>query len=494
MRYYEAGLKLDPRHPHLYTNLGSLLKDMGQLPQAVAMYRRAVEFNPSFDVALANLANAVKDTGDVEGSIPFYRRAVELNPKFPEAVCGLVNALGGVCNWQGRGGVGEEWLVDAQGQLRFVRTADGKRVREGYMRQISDLVRKQLVEGSAYGVGALRTYGGLDEWLTLVSQALYGVSPAEAGEAAMKPWVARFQFLLGDYDRSALRINEGGYLVRLVERLMRRIQRRWYVDAYGRNAYAPAGGPHPQRITPTQADVVRYRRPPLPPSLPPIPVPTVLPFHCFTLPVTARETRLISHRTGLRISHATLNQPWMPPIVYPPPRPPVDGKINVGYVSSDLGNHPLSHLMQSVFGYHDLSRFNVYVYATSPSDKSPYRLKIEAESQHFVDVSRLSTEQIVNRIVHDEIHVLINLSGYTKGARNEVFAARPAPVQMSYMGFASTLAAGWCDYFIVGASFPSLSSLMLTPADDRDCVALPAAGQTPSSALRASSRATSGAG
>jgi predicted O-linked N-acetylglucosamine transferase (SPINDLY family) len=34
------------------------------------------------------------------------------------------------------------------------------------------------------------------------------------------------------------------------------------------------------------------------------------------------------------------------------------------------------------------------------------------------------------KIVHDEIHVLVNLSGYTKGARNEVFAARPAPVQM----------------------------------------------------------------
>jgi predicted O-linked N-acetylglucosamine transferase (SPINDLY family) len=142
----------------------------------------------------------------------------------------------------------------------------------------------------------------------------------------------------------------------------------------------------------------------------------------------------------------------MPPIVYPPPRPPINGKINLGYVSSDLGNHPLSHLMQSVFGYHDLNRFNVFVYATSPSDKSPYRLKIENESQHFYDVSAESTQQIVDRIVQDEIHVLINLSGYTKGARNEVFAARPAPVQMSYMGFASTLSAGWCDYFIVGKS------------------------------------------
>ncbi|GAA5938259.1 hypothetical protein JCM1841_006809 [Sporobolomyces salmonicolor] len=448
LKYYEAGLKLDPKHPHLYTNLGSLLKDMGQLPQAVAMYKRAVDFNPTFDVALANLANAVKDTGQIQESIPYYRRAVQLNPNFPEAVCGLVNALGGVCDWQGRGGVNEEWIVDVNKQLVHIPTPAGRApVRSGYMAQISDLVAKQLKDGLSYGVGSLRTYGGVKEWLAVISQALYDASP-EAASDVMTSWHARLSFLLGDFDRSVAPVNEGGYLIRLVERLMRRIQRRWYLAEYGPMVYA-AENQAPKRIMPTQADAIRYRRPQLPPSLPPIPVPTVLPFHCFTLPVTARETRLISHRTGLRISHSTLNQPWMPPIVYPPPRPPLNGKINLGYVSSDLGNHPLSHLMQSVFGYHDLSRFNVFVYATSPSDKSPYRLKIESESQHFVDVSAETTQQIVDRIVRDEIHVLVNLSGYTKGARNEVFAARPAPVQMSYMGFASTLSAGWCDYFIV---------------------------------------------
>lgn len=84
--FQRAGLALDPKHPHLYTNLGSLLKDMGQLAQAVQMYRMAVEYNPTFvspcpplrvvtgpdflfpdskDVALANLANAIKDTGHI---------------------------------------------------------------------------------------------------------------------------------------------------------------------------------------------------------------------------------------------------------------------------------------------------------------------------------------------------------------------------------------------------------------------------------------------
>lgn len=343
--------------------------------------------------------------------------------------------------------------MDEQLQLQRVeKPKDGRRIQQGYHGAIADLVRRQLNDGYSYGVGSLAACGTLQQWLSVISQALYGVEPAQAGEL-MKPWIARLTWLFGKYDRAASRVNEGGYLIRLVERLMRRIQRRWYLSTFGAQVFANPAAPAPQPIVPKSSDVVHYRRPLLPPTLPPIPVPTVLPFHCFTLPVTARETRLISHRTGLRISHATLNQPWMPPIVYPPPRPPIDGKINVGYVSSDLGNHPLSHLMQSVFGLHDLSRFNVFVYATSPSDKSPYRQKIEAESQHFLDVSHLGTQQIVERIVQDQIHVLINLSGYTKGARNEVFAARPSPVQLSYMGFASTLSAGWCDYVIVGMSF-----------------------------------------
>ncbi|GAA6035349.1 hypothetical protein JCM8097_008826 [Rhodosporidiobolus ruineniae] len=448
LSYYQMGLKLDPRHPHLYTNLGSLLKDMGKLAEAVEMYKQAVAFNPTFDVALANLANAVKDTGQIQESIPYYREAVKLNPNFPEAVCGLVNALGGVCDWQGRGGVGEEWLVDGNKQLEYIPAVPGKPLpRKGYMAQISDLVAKQLRDGHSYGVGALRSCGGLNDWLNLIAMAIYGTTVQHAPSEPMQIWASRLSFLLSDFDRARSTVNEGGYLIRLVERLMRRIQRRWYIAEFGKTTYAD--GQQPNRIVPTQQDVVNYRRPPLPPSLPPIPVPTVLPFHCFTLPVTARETRLISHRTGLRISHSTLNQPWMPPIVYPPPRPPINGKLNIGYVSSDLGNHPLSHLMQSVFGYHDLDKFNVFVYATSPSDNSPYRQKIESESQHFFDVAHESTQQIVERIVRDEIHVLVNLSGYTKGARNEVFAARPAPVQMSYMGFASTLSAGWCDYFIV---------------------------------------------
>lgn len=117
--------------------------------------------------------------------------------------------------------------------------------------------------------------------------------------------------------------------------------------------------------------------------------------------------------------------------------------------------------MQSVFGMHDLSRAKAFCYATTASDRSSHRAQIEREAPVFHDASSWSTERLVNQIVQDEIHILVNLNGYTRGARNEVFAARPAPIQMSFMGFAGTLGAEWCDYLL--ADETAIPSTTLRP-------------------------------
>ena len=104
--------------------------------------------------------------------------------------------------------------------------------------------------------------------------------------------------------------------------------------------------------------------------------------------------------------------------------------------------------MQSVFGFHDLSRAKAFCYATTASDNSIHRQQIEREAPVFHDASGWSAERLVQQILRDKIHILVNLNGYTRGARNEVFAARAAPIQMSFMGFAGTLGAEWCDYLL----------------------------------------------
>ncbi|KAL2021482.1 hypothetical protein VTK56DRAFT_7115 [Thermocarpiscus australiensis] len=420
LAYYNYGLTLDPKHVHLHTNLGSLLKDIGHLDMAISMYEQAVACDGTFDIALTNLANAVKDRGRIGDAIKYYQRAVAANPEFAEAVCGLSTALNSVCDWRGRGGVWLEegrydrWHVDENGMLRDVR-AHGRG--SGLMKRVVDTVKRQLKESSTWGCGILQE----QSILQLVAQLRDAGSNITDHSLDLKAELRRW----------AGRPGEGYRILRLIERATVAAMRCWYRDKYIRGIQSPAG----------------YRRPKPPGNLPMPSAPTVLPFHTFTCPLTAKGVRMISQRNALRISFSTLRSPWIPATVYEPPGPP-NPHLNVGYVSSDFNNHPLAHLMQSVFGFHDPKRVKAFCYATTASDKSIHRQQIEREAPVFRDVSTWSSDRLVEQIVRDKIHILVNLNGYTRGARNEVFAARPAPIQMSFMGFAGTLGAEWCDYLL----------------------------------------------
>ena len=426
LAYYNYGLNLDPRHAHLYTNLGSLFKDIGQLNAAIKMYEKAVECDGNFDIALANLANAVKDQGRISDAIAYYERAVASNPEFAEAVCGLANALNSVCDWKGRGGVScspkgrDRWHVDDEGMLHDGRIPPFVNCRS-WIEKVVSIVDKQLRDGEGWGRGILHSIdmeGLLKQFDSVYTDRDLKNQSSMSMRRALEHWADNPW--------------EGAKVVRLVERATKRLGWQWYCDKYIR------------RRTCSTLD---RARPQLPAALAIPSAPTVLPFHTFTCPLSAWQIRRISQRNGLRISCSTLRAPWLPTRIYEPPAPP-SPQLHVGYVSSDFNNHPLAHLMQSVFGLHDRARVKAFCYATTAGDGSVHRQQIEREAPRFFDASSWSIDRLVNQVVEDGIHILVNLNGYTRGARNEVFAARPAPIQMSFMGFAGTLGAEWCDYLL----------------------------------------------
>ncbi|KAL2875539.1 hypothetical protein SGCOL_009308 [Colletotrichum sp. CLE4] len=324
LAYYNYGLTLDPKHVHLHTNLGSLLKDIGQLDLAIQMYEQAVQCDGNFDIALTNLANAVKDRGRISDAITYYKRAVHSNPEFAEAVCGLSTALNSVCDWRGRGGAllqggtYDRWHVDNDGMF-FDATKEDQG--SGLTKKVVDIVSRQLADASTWGVGVLQD----NDIASLVAQLC--LADGESTDAH-----SDFSAKLLSWSKSPW---EGSRLLRLVERGARAAMRR---------------------------------------------------------------------------------------------------------------------CMQSVFGFHDTARVKAFCYATTASDKSVHRLQIEREAPVFRDASTWTSDKLVEQIVQDNIHILVNLNGYTRGARNEIFAARPAPIQMSFMGFAGSLGAEWCDYLLADAT------------------------------------------
>ncbi|KAG9128319.1 hypothetical protein FRC07_000827 [Ceratobasidium sp. 392] len=433
--YYLQGLNLDPHHPHLLTNMGSLLKDEGKLEEAIKMYTRALEVKPDFDVALANIANATKDAGHLIEAIQYYKRAVLANPYFPESVIGLVNVLGSVCDWQGRGGLTLDLYLDPTGAIvpRPEGTIDPRR--PGFLDKLIEICDSQIVSGYRTNSGIIAADRTLDEWMATIEACTGPLS-----ETRRERWERCMGRFYRQFDRAEKCIYEAGSVVRLVEMLSRVLQRRWYVDMYGTAEKRSKGKSR-------EVDVSRYYRPLLPAAMVAPLALSVLPFHTFTLPLSTRRIRIISHRNAIRTSYLALSQDWLPRHVYQPPPPP-EAKMKIGYVSSD-------------FKFHDVERFEIFCYATTTSDGSTYRAKIELEAHHFIDVSSWSTQAVVERIASDGIHILVNLNGYTKGARNDIFVVRPAPIVISLMGFAGTLASGWSDYILTDPTACSAGSSAL---------------------------------
>jgi predicted O-linked N-acetylglucosamine transferase (SPINDLY family) len=124
------------------------------------------------------------------------------------------------------------------------------------------------------------------------------------------------------------------------------------------------------------------------------------------------------------------------------------GPMRVGFVSYDFREHPVAQLLIETFEQLPRDRCEAFLYSTSPDDGSALRRRLVAAVPHFVDVADMTTTQAAHRIRDDGIDVLVDLAGYTRGSRLELFALRPASVQASYLGYPGTTGAGFIDYLV----------------------------------------------
>jgi len=127
-------------------------------------------------------------------------------------------------------------------------------------------------------------------------------------------------------------------------------------------------------------------------------------------------------------------------------------RIRVGYFSFDFRNHPAAHLLAELFERHDRSKFEVSGFSLGPDTDDPVRKRIAAAFDRFIDVRLLSDVEVVRRAQELEIDIAVDLNGITHGARPGIFAARAAPVQVSYLGYLGTMAADFIDYLVADAT------------------------------------------
>ncbi|CAH0473103.1 unnamed protein product [Peronospora belbahrii] len=412
--YYDAGqmelaihtfrhaIQLEPNFPDAYNNLGNALREYGQLEQAVVCYRTALQLKPDHPHAYNNLGNALKDKGLVKEALHCYTTAARLLPRFAAAH----SNIGSVMKEQGKLDQAlahyqeaitiDPNFADAYSNMGNV-FKDLCRLEEA-IQCYSTAIRLKPQFPDAYSnlASAYKDGGRLDDAITCYRKAL-----------ALRP---HFPDAFANYFHSMVFICDWHSRTQDTEMLQRFVDEQLSVDGV---------------------------------------LPSVQPFHALVYPLSMQRFQDISRRYADR---AKLNVSLvnLPPMCFKNKR--ASERLRIGYVSSDLGNHPLAHLMQSVFGMHDKSRYEVFCYATSPDDGSIWRKQIAGSVEHFTDICALSNGDAARSIHDDNIHILVNLNGYTKGARNEIFALQPAPIQVSYMGFCGTLGADYIQYMVGDAT------------------------------------------
>jgi predicted O-linked N-acetylglucosamine transferase (SPINDLY family) len=123
-------------------------------------------------------------------------------------------------------------------------------------------------------------------------------------------------------------------------------------------------------------------------------------------------------------------------------------KLRIGYISPDFREHPVGHLLAGVFEHHRKEEMEYYAFSLGVDDGSSLRKRFIAAVDHFVEVRGKTSLEIAQIIRDAEIDVLIDLAGPTMDAQPDIFAYRPAPVQMIYLGYPGTSGAGYMDYII----------------------------------------------
>ena len=136
-------------------------------------------------------------------------------------------------------------------------------------------------------------------------------------------------------------------------------------------------------------------------------------------------------------------------------------RIRVAYISSDFRPHPVSFLIAGLIEGHSRARFNVTGISLQPEDSSEIGQRMKRAFDNYIDVSKMTDQKIAQLIYEQEIDIAIDLNGFTRDGRTDVFARRPAPIQVNYLGYPGTMGAPYIDYII--------ADQIVLPIDQREC-------------------------
>ena len=125
-----------------------------------------------------------------------------------------------------------------------------------------------------------------------------------------------------------------------------------------------------------------------------------------------------------------------------------DGRIRLAYISADFCDHPVAHAVVELFERHDREKFDVYAISIGPANDSPIRQRLETAVDRFIEAESKSDDEIAVDLADMGVGIVVDLMGHTRDHRPGIFAKRPAPVAVNYLGYPGTSGGECIDYII----------------------------------------------
>ncbi len=388
---YRKAIALTPGDAETHNHLGMALEDQGRLDESMDCYRAAVTLKPDYAEAHINLGNVLRSQGKPDAAVACYRKAVELNPDH----AGAHYNLGDTFFEQGKL---DQAVQSSQRAIALNPDfADAHNIlgnafnRQGRMEEAAACYRKAIALNPHFAEAHNNLGNTMDPGRQAEAIACYRTA------LELKPDFVEAYSNLGNALGGRGRQREALACFRKALKLKPDFVGIWS-----------------NLLLALQYD------------------PTCSPLELF------EEHRRFAERfeVPLESSRQAFGNTREP-----------ERRLKVGYVSADFRSHSVAHFIAPVLANHDKSQVEVFCYYNhSARDEVTERLGTHAD--HWIACAGMTDDQLAARIRADAIDILVDLAGHTGANRLLVFARKPAPVQVTWLGYPSTTGLSAIDYRI----------------------------------------------
>jgi len=422
VRQITKAIKINPNSSDAYLNIGRMQAELGELENAERSLRKAVFLNPENALAHANLSAALDRLERYDDALKSADLALALAPNDPLALFNRANALFYLnrCD-EAKKGFQQLLILDPQNADAWLAIGNTHAQLKELSEALKALNKAASITPSLPKLwlslgGLFRQLGRDQDALAAYDRELFHQPDLAAA------WLGRGQTLTG-LKRHEEAVQAFEKALRLEPNLTRAATARFFANLSlcdwktfeADLAEIVKQARHP-RATLAQLDVMR-------------------------LPLSPEQILTITRRLAAQafsgIKPGALTVPSSVP-----------DRIKIAYVSPDLRDHPVSQLMAGVFEHHDRSKFEITALSLTNRPNDVLRPRLVKAFDRFIDAEELDDTKAAQALRELDIHIAVDLSGFTLGNRMPLFAGRIAPIQVNYLGFPGTSGTDFLDYMI----------------------------------------------